>query len=51
VNLNVDPRLLAVYDSARKNWVIAEGDYNVILSRNVRTPLASAKVHLSRQIL
>ena len=51
VNLNVDPRLLAVYDSARKNWVIAEGDYNVTLSKDARTPVAGTKVHLSRQIL
>jgi beta-glucosidase len=51
VNLNVDPRLLAVYDGALKHWIIAEGDYAVILSRDARTPIAGTTVHLSRQIL
>jgi beta-glucosidase len=51
VDLNIDRRLLAVYDSARKHWVIAEGDYNVTLSKDARTPVASTTVHLSRQIL
>jgi beta-glucosidase len=51
VNLNVDPRLLAVYDSAGKHWIIAEGDYTVTLSRDARSPIVSTTVHLSRQIL
>jgi beta-glucosidase len=51
VNLDVDPRLLAVYDSAQKKWVIAEGDYRVTLCKDARTPVASTTVHLSRQIL
>jgi beta-glucosidase len=51
VNLNVDPRLLAVYDSARKHWIIAEGDYAVTLSRDARAPILGTTVHLSRQIL
>jgi beta-glucosidase len=51
VNVNVDPRLLAVFDSARKSWVIAEGDYNVTLSKDARTTVASTTVHLSRQVL
>jgi beta-glucosidase len=51
VNLDVDPRLLAVYDSARKKWVIAAGDYSVILSRNARTPVIRTTVHFSQQML
>jgi len=31
-SVTVDPRLLAVYDSATKTWNVAAGDYKVILA-------------------
>jgi beta-glucosidase len=51
VKLEVDPRLLAVYDGEQKKWIIAEGNYSVILSRDSRTPVIRTTVHFSRQVL
>jgi beta-glucosidase len=48
-NLTIDPRLLAVYDSKQKSWVIAEGDYNLILATDALTPVNTVKVHLPLQ--
>jgi beta-glucosidase len=51
VTLSIDARLLAAYDSSAGNWSIAEGDYNVLLSRDAATPVAVTTVHLVREIL
>ncbi|MFL6601557.1 MAG: beta-glucosidase family protein [Steroidobacteraceae bacterium] len=51
VNLSIEPRTLAVYDAAGKNWVIEDGDYDISLSTDARTAVTHRKVHLSRQIL
>jgi beta-glucosidase len=50
-DLDVDARLLAAYDTAARHWVIAAGDYEVLLARDAATPVARATVHLSREIL
>jgi beta-glucosidase len=36
VTLTLDPRLLAVFDSARSEWVIAAGEYRVMLGESSR---------------
>jgi beta-glucosidase len=47
-SVTVDPRLLAVYDSASKTWKVAEGDYKVILAANAMDDRAtSVIVHLA----
>ncbi len=51
IKLSVDPRLLAVYEPAQNQWVIAEGDYRVILATDAATPVEFAMVHLRRQIV
>jgi beta-glucosidase len=51
VRLNVEPRMLAVYDTAGKSWVIEDGDYDVSLSTGGRSAVSHAQVHISRQIL
>ena len=46
-SIAVDPRLLAVFDSATKTWHIAEGDYRVILAASAGDGKAvSTVVHL-----
>ncbi|MEO7493753.1 MAG: glycoside hydrolase family 3 C-terminal domain-containing protein [Massilia sp.] len=46
-SVSVDPRLLAVYDSASKTWRIAAGDYRVMLAADAMDPKASSViVHL-----
>ena len=49
--INIEPRLLAVYDMALKHWVIAEGDYEVRLATDVEHIIGRTKVHLQKQIL
>ncbi|MES2259700.1 MAG: glycoside hydrolase family 3 C-terminal domain-containing protein [Pseudomonadota bacterium] len=34
LSLDIDPRLLAMYDSASKRWCIAAGDYTLTLARD-----------------
>jgi beta-glucosidase len=51
VSLSIEPRMLAVYDEAGKNWVIEGGDYDVALSTDSRHAVSHTKVHISRQIL
>ncbi|MRV72646.1 glycosyl hydrolase [Duganella sp. FT92W] len=47
VVLSVDPRLLAMYDSATKTWKVAGGDYKVILAADAGgSEAASQVVHL-----
>jgi beta-glucosidase len=47
VSLSVDPRLLAMYDSASKTWKVAKGDYKVILAADAAgSQAASQVVHL-----
>lgn len=50
-DVNVDPRLLAAYDVAARHWVIAAGDYEVLLARDAATPVARTVVHLQRELL
>ncbi len=45
--ISVDPRLLAMFDSATKTWKIARGDYKVILATDAADDKAvSTVVHL-----
>jgi beta-glucosidase len=46
--IEIDPRLLAVYDVASKQWIIAEGNYEIRLSSNARSIISRTKVHLQR---
>jgi beta-glucosidase len=46
-SISVDPRLLAMYDSASKTWKVAKGDYKVILAADAADERAvSTVVHL-----
>ncbi len=46
-SVSVDPRLLAMYDSASKTWKVAKGDYKVILAADAAgTQASSTVVHL-----
>ena len=51
VSVNVDPRLLATYDSASKTWTVAAGDYNVMLATSATDIVSTVKVHLDTQTL
>jgi beta-glucosidase len=42
--VTVDPRLLAMYDSASKTWKVAEGDYKVILAADAAGSQAVSQV-------
>jgi beta-glucosidase len=46
---DIDPRLLASFDPARHGWVIAEGNYKIILATDANTPVATATIHLTNQ--
>lgn len=51
-SVTVDPRLVAVYETASKTWKIAEGDYKVILASDAAdTKATSVTVHLSAATL
>jgi beta-glucosidase len=43
-SVSVDPRLLAMYDSASKTWKVAKGDYKVILAADAAGSQASSTV-------
>jgi beta-glucosidase len=43
-SVTVDPRLLAMYDSASKTWKVAKGDYKVILAADAAGSQASSTV-------
>jgi beta-glucosidase len=47
----IDPRLLAVYDSASKTWRIAEGDYRLILAQSATAPVMTVTLHLPARTL
>lgn len=49
--LRVDPRLLAVYDTARHAWHIAPGEYTVTLASSARDPGQSVKIRLPERWL
>jgi beta-glucosidase len=51
VSLNVDPRLLAVFDEAAHRWRVAAGEYEVILASDARTPLAHARVQIPEETI
>ena len=44
--VKIDPRLLAMYDSASKTWKIAAGEYTVILAEAADAPVTTVKVRL-----
>ena len=44
--IEIDPRTLAVFDSARGRWKIAAGEYEVILAEAADAPVATVKVRL-----
>ncbi len=46
VSLDVDPRLLATFDSASKTWRIAAGDYKVMLGTSATDMVQTATLHL-----
>ncbi|RYY01711.1 MAG: glycosyl hydrolase [Gammaproteobacteria bacterium] len=51
-SVTVDPRLVAVYETASKTWKIAEGDYKVILASHALDAQAtSVTVHLNAATL
>jgi beta-glucosidase len=51
-SVTIDPRLVAMYDSATKTWKIAEGDYKVILAADASDAKAtSVTVHLNAATL
>jgi beta-glucosidase len=51
-SVTVDPRLVAVYETASKTWKIAEGDYKVTLASHAMDAQAtSVTVHLSAATL
>ncbi|ESQ80212.1 glycoside hydrolase family 3 C-terminal domain-containing protein [Asticcacaulis sp. YBE204] len=49
VTVSVDPRLLAIFDSASKTWSIAAGEYQVILAKSATDPVSMVKVTLAGQ--
>jgi beta-glucosidase len=50
-SVTVDPRLLAMYDSATKTWKVAKGDYKVILATDATDDKAVSKVvHLEAAV-
>ncbi|WP_295989897.1 glycoside hydrolase family 3 protein [Rugamonas sp.] len=51
LRLRIDPRVLAVFDSASKTWRIAEGDYVLTLAEASDAPRASVTVHLPARVL
>jgi len=51
VTVNVDPRLLAMYQSKGKTWKIAKGEYEVVLAKSTAEPQASVKIKLPARTL
>lgn len=51
VTLNVDPRLLAMYQSKDKIWKITRGEYEIILAKSTAEPQSSVKVKLPARTL
>ena len=45
--VTIDPRTLAVFDSASKRWKIAAGDYRVILASASDAPVSTVTVRLA----
>ncbi|PUA29187.1 MAG: glycosyl hydrolase [Cellvibrio sp. 79] len=51
VSVNVDSRLLAMYQSKSKTWTIAKGQYEVILAKSATEPQSSTKVKIPARTL
>ncbi|WP_062066617.1 glycoside hydrolase family 3 C-terminal domain-containing protein [Cellvibrio sp. OA-2007] len=51
VTVNIDPRLLAMYQSKDKTWKIAKGEYEVILAKSTAESQTSVKVKLPARTL
>lgn len=51
VTVNVDPRLLSVYNSGSKTWTIAKDEYEVMLATSSADIVASVKVKLAKKVL
>jgi len=51
LNLTVDPRLLAMFQSKDKTWTIAPGAYEVIVAKSAAEPQASTTVQLPARTL
>jgi beta-glucosidase len=51
LTVRVDPRLLAVFDTARQAWHITPGDYTVTLASSARDSGQSVKVQLTERWL
>jgi beta-glucosidase len=50
-HVRIDPRLLAVFDSASKTWRIAEGDYMVSVGDSSAAAAAAISIHLDARTL
>lgn len=50
VTLQADPRLLARFDATAEQWRIAEGDYEVALSRSAGTPVIKSAVRMPARL-
>jgi len=51
LSLDVDPRLLATYDSASKTWTVKAGEYKVLTGNSATDLTQTATVTLSQQTL
>jgi beta-glucosidase len=51
VDADIDPRLFATYDESLRRWLIAAGDYEVVLATDSRTPVLRQRVRLPRLVL
>jgi beta-glucosidase len=51
IKFNVDPRLLAIFESDTKRWFIAEGNYKVILATDAGSEVEALNVHLKQSYL
>lgn len=45
--VRIDPRLLAVFDSASRTWRIAEGEYEISVGDSSATPAVRTSIHLA----
>jgi len=50
IEMRVDPRLIARFDTSARNWRIAAGTYRLAISRDAVTPVLQADVPLERKV-
>ena len=49
MSVDVDPRLMAGFDVATRNWHVVGGTYDIEVGENVDQPVLKAKVRLDEQ--